>query len=87
MNGSFATLARVLTSEECGSAHVTMLGLKIDDETAGRNYGNRAPGEPDDLVYIMFLKAITYFLQSKLFRALDNVMGHIFFRSSCFSKL
>ena len=52
VNGSFATLARVLTSEERGSAHVTMLGLKMDDETAGRNYRNRAPGEPDGLVYI-----------------------------------
>ncbi|KAK1880571.1 ATP-dependent DNA helicase PIF1 [Dissostichus eleginoides] len=52
VNGSFATLARVLTSEERGSAHVTMLGLKMDDETGGRNYRNRAPGEPDDLVYI-----------------------------------
>ncbi|KAI4788600.1 hypothetical protein KUCAC02_035750 [Chaenocephalus aceratus] len=27
-----------------------MLGLKMDDETAGRNYRNRAPGEPDDRV-------------------------------------
>ncbi|XP_068449333.1 uncharacterized protein [Clinocottus analis] len=52
VNGSFATLARMMTSEQSGVAHVTMLGLKMDDETAGRNYGNGPPGRPDDLVYI-----------------------------------
>jgi len=52
VNGSFATLVRVITSDQSGAAHVTMLGLKMDDETAGRNYGNRPPGGPDDLVYI-----------------------------------
>ncbi|KAE8291472.1 ATP-dependent DNA helicase PIF1 [Larimichthys crocea] len=29
-----------------------MLGLTMDDATAGLNYRNRAPGEPDNLVYI-----------------------------------
>ena len=52
VNGSFATLVRVITSEQSGVAHVAMLGLEMDDETAGRNYGNRPPGRPDDLVYI-----------------------------------
>ena len=52
VNGSFSTLVRVISSEQNGVAHVTMLGLKMDDETAGRNYRNRAPGGPDNLVYI-----------------------------------
>ncbi|XP_062338207.1 uncharacterized protein LOC134036985 [Osmerus eperlanus] len=52
VNGSFSTLVRVITSEQSGVAHVTMLGLKMDDETAGRNYRNRAPGRSDDVVYI-----------------------------------
>ncbi|XP_062414952.1 uncharacterized protein LOC134107225 [Pungitius pungitius] len=52
VNGSFATLVRVITSEQSGVAHVTMLGLKMDDQTAGTNYRNRAPGGPDDVVYI-----------------------------------
>ena len=52
VNGSFSTLVRVITSEQSGVAHVTMLGLKMDDETAGRNYRNRAPGHSDDVVYI-----------------------------------
>ena len=52
VNGSFATLVRVLTSQQNGIAHVTMLGLKMDDETAGRNYRSGEPGGPDDLVYI-----------------------------------
>uniref|UniRef100_A0A8C9XK73 ATP-dependent DNA helicase n=1 Tax=Sander lucioperca TaxID=283035 RepID=A0A8C9XK73_SANLU len=38
VNGSFSTLVRVISSEQNGVAHVTMLGLKMDDETAGRNY-------------------------------------------------
>ena len=52
VNGLFATLVRLITSEQHGSVHVTMLGLKMDDETAGRNCSNRAPGAPDNLVYI-----------------------------------
>ncbi|KAK0139103.1 ATP-dependent DNA helicase PIF1 [Merluccius polli] len=52
VNGTFSTLVRVVTSEQNGLAHVTMLGLKMDDETAGRNYRHRAPGGHDDLVYI-----------------------------------
>lgn len=52
VNGSFCTLVRVLTSEQNGFAQVTMLGLKMDDKTAGRNYRNRAPGGHDDVVYI-----------------------------------
>ena len=48
VNGSFATLVRLITSEQ----HVTVLGHKMDDETAGRNCSNRAPGAPDNLVYI-----------------------------------
>lgn len=52
VNGWFCTLVRVLTSQQNGFAHVTMLGLRMDDETAGRNYRNRAPGGSDNLVYI-----------------------------------
>lgn len=32
--------------------HVCKLGIKLDDKTAGRNCHNRAPGDPDSLVYI-----------------------------------
>uniref|UniRef100_A0A8D0D7L8 ATP-dependent DNA helicase n=1 Tax=Sander lucioperca TaxID=283035 RepID=A0A8D0D7L8_SANLU len=35
VNGSFSTLVRVISSEQNGVAHVTMLGLKMDDETKG----------------------------------------------------
>ncbi|TKS65455.1 ATP-dependent DNA helicase PIF1 [Collichthys lucidus] len=52
VNGSFATLGRIVTSEQHGFVHVNMLGLTMDDPTAGLNYRNRAPGEPDNLVYI-----------------------------------
>lgn len=52
VNGLFCTLARIITSERNGFVHVKMLGLKMDDETAGRSHRNKAPGGPDDLVYI-----------------------------------
>lgn len=52
VNGSFATLVKLITSEQHGSVHVTMLGLKMDDQTAGRNCSNSVPGAPDNLVYI-----------------------------------
>lgn len=50
VNGSFCTLARIISSEQNGLTHVTMLGLKMDDETAGRNYRHRAPGGPENQV-------------------------------------
>ncbi|CAJ1080787.1 uncharacterized protein LOC117832690 isoform X2 [Xyrichtys novacula] len=48
VNGSFATVGRLISSENNGSALVTMLGLRMDDETAGRSYRTRG----DNLVYI-----------------------------------
>lgn len=51
-NGSFATLVCMVNSEHSSRAHVTMLGLRMDDETAGRSYRNIVPGGSDDLVYI-----------------------------------
>ncbi|CAJ1085629.1 uncharacterized protein LOC117832690 isoform X2 [Xyrichtys novacula] len=48
VNGSFATIGRLISSENNGSALVTMLGLTMDDETAGRSYRTRG----DNLVYI-----------------------------------
>ena len=44
VNGSFGTLIKVVTSEPPGSAHVNMLGLQMDNETAS--------GSADNLVYI-----------------------------------
>uniref|UniRef100_A0A0F8ACH5 ATP-dependent DNA helicase n=1 Tax=Larimichthys crocea TaxID=215358 RepID=A0A0F8ACH5_LARCR len=38
VNGSFATLGRIVTSEQHGFVHVNMLGLTMDDATAGLNY-------------------------------------------------
>uniref|UniRef100_A0A8C9X151 ATP-dependent DNA helicase n=1 Tax=Sander lucioperca TaxID=283035 RepID=A0A8C9X151_SANLU len=39
VNGSFSTLVRVISSEQNGVAHVTMLGLKMDDETKMKQKG------------------------------------------------
>lgn len=36
VNGSFSTLVRIITSEQSGFKHVTMLRLKMDDETAAK---------------------------------------------------
>ncbi|XP_050924886.1 uncharacterized protein LOC127140941 [Lates calcarifer] len=52
VNGSFATLVRVVTFQQHVSSRVTKLGLKMDDETAGRNSSNRESGVHDNLVYI-----------------------------------
>lgn len=51
VNGSFATLVRVITSQQNGFAHVDRLGMEMDDATAGGHCRNREPGT-DNLVYI-----------------------------------
>ncbi|XP_034567817.1 uncharacterized protein LOC117832690 isoform X2 [Notolabrus celidotus] len=48
VNGSFATVGKVVNTERNDSSQVTMLGLRMDDETAGGSYRSRG----DNLVYI-----------------------------------
>ncbi|XP_069378951.1 uncharacterized protein [Paralichthys olivaceus] len=52
VNGTFGTIANIVTREESGRTTVRLVGLKLDNPTAGQKLRKKVKGPSDDLVYI-----------------------------------
>ena len=52
VNGTFGTIANIVTTEKSGETTVKLVGLQLDNPTAGRKFRQKIKGASDDLVYI-----------------------------------
>ncbi|KAI5615363.1 hypothetical protein C0J50_10792, partial [Silurus asotus] len=51
-NGSFGTIATIVSETKAGVMAVKMIGLKLDNPSAGQKHSKRLDGEQDNLVYV-----------------------------------
>ncbi len=52
VNGTFATIANIMTDEQNGQMTVKLIGLQLDNPTAGQKFRKKIRGASDNLVYI-----------------------------------
>ncbi|KAJ8366797.1 hypothetical protein AAFF_G00342300 [Aldrovandia affinis] len=52
VNGTFGTIANIVPIAGCGLTTVKLIGLELDNPTAGQKFRRKIPGATDDLVYI-----------------------------------
>ncbi|KAE8293779.1 ATP-dependent DNA helicase PIF1 [Larimichthys crocea] len=52
VNGTFGTIANIITGQQDGQTTVTMIGLQLDNPTAGQRFRKKIQGQSDNLVYI-----------------------------------
>ncbi|KAE8296906.1 ATP-dependent DNA helicase PIF1 [Larimichthys crocea] len=52
VNGTFGTIANIVTGQQDGQTTVTMIGLQLDNPTAGQRFRKKIQGQSDNLVYI-----------------------------------
>ena len=52
VNGTFGTIANIVTGQQDGKTIVTMIGLKLDNPTAGQRFRKKIQGQSDNLIYI-----------------------------------
>ncbi|KAM3859532.1 uncharacterized protein ACN63O_016060 [Diretmus argenteus] len=52
VNGSFGNVVRIATHVQDGRTVVHMLGLELDNVSAGQRHRNKIPNGPDNVVYI-----------------------------------
>ena len=52
VNGTFGTIANIVTTETSGQTTVKLVGLQLDSPTAGRKFRQKIKGASDDFVYI-----------------------------------
>ena len=52
VNGTFGTIANIVTTTRDGQTVVDMLGLQLDNPNAGRTFRRKIRGPTDELVYI-----------------------------------
>ncbi|KAE8291439.1 ATP-dependent DNA helicase PIF1 [Larimichthys crocea] len=52
VNGTFGTIANIVTGQQDGKTTVTTIGLQLDNPNAGQKFRKKIPGQLDNLVYI-----------------------------------
>ena len=52
VNGTFGTIAHIVSNTQQGPTTVRLIGLKLDNPTAGQRFRQKIQGPSDDLVYI-----------------------------------
>uniref|UniRef100_A0A8C4HPS9 ATP-dependent DNA helicase n=1 Tax=Dicentrarchus labrax TaxID=13489 RepID=A0A8C4HPS9_DICLA len=52
VNGTFGTIANIITGQQDGQTRVTMIGLQLDNPTSGQKLRKKIQGQSDNLVYI-----------------------------------
>ncbi|KAK0145565.1 ATP-dependent DNA helicase PIF1 [Merluccius polli] len=52
VNGTFGTIANIVTGQQDGKTTVTTIGLQLDNPTAGQRFRKKIQGQSDNLVYI-----------------------------------
>ncbi|KAK9517538.1 hypothetical protein VZT92_022901 [Zoarces viviparus] len=52
VNGTFGTIANIVTAEQNGRTTVKLIGLQLDNPTAGQRFRKKIKGATDNLVYI-----------------------------------
>ncbi|KAJ8358088.1 hypothetical protein AAFF_G00035080 [Aldrovandia affinis] len=52
VNGTFGTIANIVPIAGCGPTTVKLIGLQLDNPTAGQKFRRKIAGATDDLVYI-----------------------------------
>ena len=52
VNGTFGTIANIVTGQQDGKTIVTTIGLQLDNPTAGQRFRKKIQGQSDNLIYI-----------------------------------